>query len=512
MAASARDTSFLEMHNGKWRVVVAVPKHLQPPLKSKLKKGLKTDSLSQANRVKWGVIRLLRAEIEKVERELATKTTDALGVAKLLRRSRHEVPTEVNHYAIAEVIDEWQDKLRGKPITYITEHDDVTGAPIKVGVYDPDKEAIARKFREIAMELGTPVDEHHQEYMKTLVVTYRTRADDTRSLQYLREWCDLKKVPFTLEALRSVHAIEFCKKMGPADESPNRALQIVEGTNLDPVTRKKYLTRLTAYWTYLVDNEKTNVNIWSGCKISIPKKPQYVKERLFTNDEVRRLLMGPAKQAMQDLMRIAALTGARIEAIVSLKVGDTAEGAFTFAAMKTETSDRDIPIHPDLQEIVDRRSKGKKPTDDFFPEWPPVKKVDSMRERSFKASNQFTDYRRLCKVDDMYVRVKIAPDGSRHYDKEPIGEDEGKSGLLKLRRSRVNFHSFRRWFITRMEQAGVSPALVSAMVGHARQGTTLKIYSGGPEFEQAKQGLALLKLPALTNEPAPEPRALRRVR
>ncbi|MGF7055690.1 integrase [Bosea sp. OAE752] len=362
----------------------------------------------------------------------------------------------------------------------MTIEDDVTGAPIKIGVYDPEREATAQKFRAIAMELGTPADEHHKAYMSGLNVTYRTRSDDYRAMQYLRDWCDRKNVPFTLEGLRKPHAKAFCKEMGPIDEDNSRGIQMEVDTNLDPVTRKKYLTRLSAYWSDMAQNEKVRVNIWEDCKISVPKKPAHIKERHFTNDEVRRLLMGPAKQAMNDLMKLGALSGARIDAIVSLKVGDTADGAFTFKAMKSEPGPRDVPIHPDLEEIVARRSLGKLPTDDFFPEWPPVKKKDSMRERSFKASNQFTDYRRQCKVDDVHARVKIAPDGRRHYDDEPILPGEDTSGMLKLRRSRVNFHSFRRWFITRLEQAGVSPDLVSAMVGHGRAGTTMRIYSGGP--------------------------------
>jgi integrase len=346
--------------------------------------------------------------------------------------------------------------------------------------------------------------------MKTLSVTYRTRADDARALTYLREWCEKENVEYTLQALLKRHAIKFCREMGPINPQRAQGLQIEDGTNLDPVTRKKYLTRLSAYWAYLHLNDLVNTNIWAECRITVPKKPSHVKERHFTNDEVRRLLMGPAKQPMRDLMIMGALTGARIEAIVSLKVGETTDGVFTFKAMKSEDDDRDLPIHPDLQPIVARRSQGKKDTDDFFPEWPPVRRAGSMRERSYKASTQFIDYRRSCGVEDRYVRIKVAPDGSRHYDNEPILDGDDKSTLLKLRRSRVNFHSFRRWFITRLEQAGAPDPLISAMVGHEREGTTLKIYSGGPDFEQARFALAALQLPPLTTEPVPEPRALRR--
>lgn len=50
--------------------------------------------------------------------------------------------------------------------------------------------------------------------------------------------------------------------------------------------------------------------------------PHNKKERSFTNEKVAKLLMGQATPHMRDLM-IAALTGARLDAFVDLKVSDT---------------------------------------------------------------------------------------------------------------------------------------------------------------------------------------------
>jgi hypothetical protein len=47
--------------------------------------------------------------------------------------------------------------------------------------------------------------------------------------------------------------------------------------------------------------------------------------------EVKTLLKGPAKPEMDDLMRVAALSGASLDAIVCLKVKDCREdGVFVF--------------------------------------------------------------------------------------------------------------------------------------------------------------------------------------
>ena len=63
------------------------------------------------------------------------------------------------------------------------------------------------------------------------------------------------------------------------------------------------------------------------------------------------------------------------------------------------------------------------------------------------------------------------------------------------RRSLVNFHSFRRYFITKAEQADQMEHIIAVVVGHKRTGMTLGRYSGGPLLEQARCGVEAVKLP-----------------
>src|SRR5690606_9215191 len=100
----------------------------------------------------------------------------------------------------------------------------------------------------------------------------------------------------------------------------------------------------------------------------------------FTEDEMKRLLSGDAPQEMHDLMRIAALTGCRLDPIVCLRVRDCENGTFLFKPQKKEKAARLCPIHSDLKEIVERRTKGKQPDDPIFPEWPGPKDPESKRE------------------------------------------------------------------------------------------------------------------------------------
>lgn len=63
------------------------------------------------------------------------------------------------------------------------------------------------------------------------------------------------------------------------------------------------------------------------------------------------------------------------------------------------------------------------------------------------------------------------------------------------RRGLVNFHSFRRWFITKAEQAGQPESVIAVVVGHKRPGMTFGVYSAGPLLEQARACVEAVKLP-----------------
>jgi integrase len=102
---------------------------------------------------------------------------------------------------------------------------------------------------------------------------------------------------------------------------------------------------------------------------------------------------------------------------------------------------RGVPIDSALVDLVARRTKGKSGADDLFPEYPVPKRSTSQRERSFRASNEFTEYRRS------------------------VGVEEVVPGR---RRSLVNFHSFRRYFITKAEQADQMEHIIAVVVGHKR--------------------------------------------
>ncbi|WP_348646336.1 tyrosine-type recombinase/integrase [Aurantimonas sp. DM33-3] len=437
------------MGNGGWRVTIAVPRSLHKKLGTRLKRSLQTDSLAVANQMKWQAVADLKAIIDH-----ATGATDhhklrreALEMAAYLQRAQTDEERERLDFGISLRADE----LAGDPVA--TEVDPESGGPLYE--LDPDRAKLAGDYVRMVRGEMTPLDHYHSAYLAQLQVKPRTRADDERALAYLVTWCERERVPPDIQSISRKVAVRFMD-----------GLHTVAGSK-SPVTLQKYLNRLGCYWKWLLHREHVASNVWQGLKYAKPVVAHDELERPFSKDEMLRLLKGPAPEAMHDLMRIAALTGARIDPIVDLKVKDCRDGVFMFKPQKKEKSPRAVPIHSALTEIVERRVNGRADDDDFFPEWPSPQN-GSLRERSFKASNAFTSYRRLVNVD---------------------------ATVPGKRRALTNFHSFRRWFITEAERADQPEHIIAAVVGHKRQGMTLGRYSAGPLMEQARRCVEAVRLP-----------------
>lgn len=243
-------------------------------------------------------------------------------------------------------------------------------------------------------------------------------------------------------------------------------------TGTDAKTSNRKISAASTYWRWLMKRGHAEANPWQGQSRTKVRRAdgENARKRPFTDAEVKVLLAGDADQELADAMRIAALSGMRFEEIYRLRVKNCAGGWMEVRDGKSRASDRRVPIHPDLDGIIARRCAGVSPAAYLFPEPGDVKEG---RERSMAASKRFGHYRKRMKVDDR-------PEG--------------------MRQSRVDFHSWRRWFITKAEQVGQPPHIISAVVGHevGRQGMTLSTYSGGPSDEQKIACVKAVRLPTGT--------------
>jgi integrase len=286
----------------------------------------------------------------------------------------------------------------------------------------------------------------------------RTKFERKRTVQKLAAWLQREKLAPTIEAVtRRIAGRYVSDELIPSGK--------------DPVTLGKSVRSLATYWAwlqrrgYLSDEAR---NPWTG---QAPKKVatdanSIDAERPFTDAEVARLLAPSPRATLADFIRVAALTGMRREEIGRLKVADCTGGVFIVREGKTDAAARRVPIHADLTALVERRMRNKAPGAFLFHEL-----KSKTTERTDPIGKAFTWYRRK------------------------LGVQEGTG-----RRSLVNFHSFRRWFITAAVNARPEAAhIVSLVVGHkeGRKGMTLGRYWGGADDAALRAVVESVRLPTV---------------
>ncbi len=452
--AGKPDTKWLEKRRQSWYAVLYVPPELRPALGQKLRKSLGTRDLLAAQKARHAVLGEFRQQIERAEAE-------ARDAAKRPPSSPFEARAEGWRETLA-IARQGGDVVLGLP-------DDADQEAFARDVMaDEAAEIEHRHGPGAASPLGmtyrgeTPILEHvptwFREGGQKGAYEARTKAGHERNLTALKAWLAKEGLPVTVEAVTRRQAGRYV----------SNSLM----TGREAKTVASIVSSLRSYWTFMARKGlvgEDSKNPWDGA--APPKGSQKgtadETERPFTDAELCRLLAGPADQELADLMRVAALSGMRIEECYRLETRDCADGWFHIRKAKTKAGQRRVPIHPELAEIVARRCKGKASKAYLFDEAGPVKEG---RERSMAVSKRFGNYRKRPGMD-----VDEAAEGKR--------------------RSLVNFHSFRRWFITAAARAGQPERVLQQVVGHKAQGMTMGTYFGGDMGKTLRACVEAVKLP-----------------
>ncbi len=291
--------------------------------------------------------------------------------------------------------------------------------------------------------------------------------------------------------LRDLEAWAIKSGISPAIEAFSKAVAgryVTEGllgNGVDRKTANRKISAASAYWRWLVKRTSVETNPWAGQSLAkgAPATDGEKPKRAFTTAEALALLNGDADPELADAMRMAALTGMRVEELYRLTVADCAAGWFHVRCSKTRAGVRRVPTHSGLVALVERRTRGKQERDFLFHEAGPLREG---RERSMAVSKRFGHYRKRLGVDD---RAK------------------GR------RQSRTDFHSWRRGFVTEARNAGIDRAVVAAVVGHEAGNLTDDTYSAGPSDDLKRACVEAVRLPSGTRNDTstPPPRVATRV-
>lgn len=433
--------AYLEFHGQQWRVIVFVPRDVQRGIGAKrLKRGLGTADLRQANDLKWSVVAEFKRRIAE-ERRLLAIDNPALRLAAQSRLPAKKDDT-------------------GYEIDHLSRKVERTKGP-----------QAADEFYKLASGQTNPLELHQDDFL-SFKADYRptTQGDFKRVIGWLGAWLKVDGKAATLEAIDRKVAGRFIERFLCVGRSRDKA--------------SAYMAFLREYWKWLEARGHTFDNPWLSQPLPSAPRPDRRAapdggKRPFTDPEVKTLLAGDAGPLLNDLMRIAALSGMRLEEICQLQVSDCADNTFRILSGKTTSARRAIPIHSGLADIIRRRTEGK-PSDHFLiDDLPPL--TNTRESRSDPASKRFVRYRRKMKVDE------------RPNDKA---------------KSNVDFHSWRRWFIRKARDgllagnAGYDEWTFPAVVGHSDSDRpksldlAMMTYAG-KDFWDAKRALVeAVKLPS----------------
>ncbi|WP_406853788.1 DUF6538 domain-containing protein [Alsobacter sp. KACC 23698] len=450
---------YIERRRLTYYAVVEVPPSLREKVgKKRLIRSLETRDLAVARDRRWQVVAELKREIED-----ARKGPSEAHGAHPTPRQRREPLTEDRRRLIQEGLD-WREALAKGSET--GDPDDPTSYAFDDrvdAVRDELGHEAAGVLTVVATGQGTPLKTYLDAWVMERRFKARTAGDRLRALDRLEAWG-----VSTIEEVTRKRAGQYVSYMMTHRDKTWTG---------DHATLVKYISALSSYWQFLINKGHVEINPWQN---QTPPRPRAsaldhdldTDERAFSEEEMIKLLKGTTVPLLRDAMRIGALSGARLDAIISLKVKDCQGGFLRFKPQKGEKKARLVPLHPDLVALVQQRVSGKDDTSFIFDEveTPPP---GSQRERSMPVSKRFGRYLRALGLE------VIVP---------------GK------RRSLTNFHSFRRWFATQAERAGQSGDTIASVLGHKRGTITLDDYSDGPGAVLMRACVEAVRLPAHTTE------------
>jgi integrase len=276
---------------------------------------------------------------------------------------------------------------------------------------------------------------------------------------YIEKWRQsLDQEPKTID-MKVSDVRQFAARFPNAQDATNEAIimwieeLLSEGLSRTTIRRKMSASK--GFWTWLNRTQQMNLALpFEGVVPAKAKKATKAeiasRRKHFKVGDYKKLLGHSSNDPdLQNLIRIGAHTGARIEEVCSLTLEKLEIDRFLVEDAKSEAGWREIPIHEDIKEIVCGLSAQSK--DGFL--------------LSGLTTNKYGD--RSNAIGKRFGRLKTKLGYGRDYV----------------------FHSFRKSIARQLEEAGVPENISARLIGHEIQTMTYGLYSGGADFEAKRKAL-----------------------
>ena len=222
--------------------------------------------------------------------------------------------------------------------------------------------------------------------------------------------------------------------------------------NLKRKTAQRYVSSLSSLWSWLEARGLAQDNPWLRQGIGKKsKRGETPTRKQWTDEALVKVLSGTFtpryNTILHDLMRLALVTGTRLDELCALKANDVHKREdgwwIEIQQGKTEAAVRKVPVHDSAVHVLERRKGSRGFLFEGLVPGGPDKK------RSWNVSKAFGHY----------------------------------THTLDLKEERQTFHSLRNTFVEVMEGAEVPLSTIELIIGHARQSLALGGYSKGQRVQ-----------------------------
>lgn len=409
----------MKKHN-TWFAVLNVPPKLRKAMgRTRFRKSLETSSLADANRLKYAHIAEWKRQID----------LQAKGMPDKFAKIREEFITLRQH--IAEAPDRWVDD-QGREVNWRKELiSDMLERASEVA--DEHGDRVGTQMKMIALSKATFIKDTYGQWLAQFEGTGQTKMQHETAV---KRYLSFAGETATIEETSRKRTGEYVNSLLATSGLSRRTIQ-------------RHCSSLASLWTWYKARGLTEFaeNPWRGHGLA-GKKGKAPYRKAYDDALILKLLRtdygNRYKDTLPDLIRLALLTGARLEVFCAMKkssVEKREDGYWvTIESDKTDAGTRTIPLHSAGAAIIARRLKGE--GEYLFAGLEPG---GPDKKRSWYVSKMFNYHRK-------------------------------KAGLIEKGQ---DFHAFRNTFIACMEGHGVAESTTKLLVGHKRESMTYGHYSKG---------------------------------
>lgn len=322
---------------------------------------------------------------------------------------------------------------------------------------------------------GAELDEKTKDKVRAFGMATKAYTPTTK---YVDEWVmQHGYVPSGKDGAVTFLLGNFCKRFPFFETIEKSELKIwvddmLQGRNGYPEWTRRTVNKNFGYvnklWAYCEGKYTEATNLAVGSSILPPvnrtkaarKKSTNVTYKPYEVAECYMLLDAAVEkddQNLIDIIKLGMYTGMRLNEIGNMKVTSVLDDRFVVEDSKTYNGEREIPIHPDIQQMVERLKQTS--TDGFL--------------ISGESSNN---------------KYKTRTKGISHR----FNRLKSKLGFETKRHA---FHSFRATMANRFENAQVEQNLAARIIGHAVPDETYGGYSGKIDWDVAVKTMLKLQYP-----------------